>query len=319
MKPKLLSSVMAALLWLIGAYELTIIAIRYVQGRIGETIVGSLLSGASPEDRIAPTVILVVFGWLLIDILFHAVRVRSEGNALLTITGWATSSLRRVAPALRAGRRAHLALAHLGRTPARLHDLFPAESNLDAGAVENAYTLTKTLVWVLPVLGFIGTAWGMAHAIGGFSEALRETSDVQTLTARLAQKVIPGLASAFATTILALATATITHYCTSAVQAWDHEVLRRLDVTCLDLLGNIAPAVPAGQGEYGNTSDFIDVLSNLVDRLDALAQELSIGGAADALRDAGHAMKSAAETLEEAASALHNEAKRPYHITVTRG
>src|SRR5262249_38062476 len=90
-----------------------------------------------------------------------------------------------------------------------LHEGLPAAAAVDASALAASYVPLQVYAWILPVLGFIGTAIGMAHAIGKFSEALRPAAGQIEVTTALSQGVIPGLSTAFETTILALATASI--------------------------------------------------------------------------------------------------------------
>ena len=73
----------------------------------------------------------------------------------------------------RAIRRANLIIECSQRDPSSLHDAIPAAAALDAGKLATSYTPLHVYAWILPVLGFIGTASGMASSIGGFSAALQ--------------------------------------------------------------------------------------------------------------------------------------------------
>jgi hypothetical protein len=79
----------------------------------------------------------------------------------------------------------------------------PAAAALDASKLAASYTPLNVYAWILPVLGFIGTASGMASSIGGFSAALQgRQGQIEALANELGQKVIPGLSGAFATTMV---------------------------------------------------------------------------------------------------------------------
>src|SRR5260370_41192835 len=67
----------------------------------------------------------------------------------------------------RAIRRANLIIECSQRDPSSLHDAVPAAAALDASKLAASYTPLNVYAWILPVLGFIGTASGMASSIGG--------------------------------------------------------------------------------------------------------------------------------------------------------
>ena len=48
-----------------------------------------------------------------------------------------------------------------------LHEAVPAAAALDAGSLAATYSPLNVYAWILPVLGFIGTASGMASASTG--------------------------------------------------------------------------------------------------------------------------------------------------------
>ena len=124
----------------------------------------------------------------------------------------------------------------------------PAAAALDASKLAASYTPLNVYAWMLPVLGFIGTASGMASSIGGFSSVLQgRQGQIEALANELGQKVIPGLSGAFATTILALAAAIVAYLCTSALRGWDQEALDELDRHCIILLSRI----PQPEGTQG--------------------------------------------------------------------
>ena len=93
----------------------------------------------------------------------------------------------------RAIRRANLIIECSQRDLSSLHDAVPAAAALDASKLAASYTPLNVYAWILPVLGFIGTASGMASSIGGFSTALQgRQGQIEALANELGQKVIPG-------------------------------------------------------------------------------------------------------------------------------
>jgi len=318
-----LSFALAAFLWLACAYELILLAAHAVRGTLGDAgFVGRLLAQPGAADRMAPLAVVVVFTWILLQVLVRAVRIAREQAAVQQVKTWAGDALRKVPASLRAGRRAQMVLRHLPASPGKLAEALPAAGALDAVALDNGYAILKACVWTLPVLGFIGTAWGMSHAIRGFSEALNaaagQQAAIQLLTDRLGQLVIPGLANAFAITMAALGASIVAHFWTTSLQTWDQEVLVELDQACVEKLAEVSPA----NGALGVPRDLLTLLN---ERLAELAQQvamltgkLDLMDAADYLKQSAAEHVTAAQEIRRAASELQSSVRAPYHITISR-
>jgi hypothetical protein len=188
-----------------------------------------------------------------------------------------------------------------------LHEAVPAAAALDAGSLAATYSPLNVYTWILPVLGFIGTASGMASAIDGFKDVLRGGQvQVDKLAADLSQNVIPGLSAAFETTILALAAALVTYLCTSALRGWDQEALDQLDRLCIVLLSRIPqPPTPDGQKilailEYisGQLRDLIHVPVTL----EGAAKSISV--TAEALASSSNQFASSVTAIDTSAESL---------------
>ena len=102
-------------------------------------------------------------------------------------------------------RRVEMALANLKNMGqvADLDNVLESLANNDEDIMESSYTLLKGLIWMIPVLGFVGTVQGLGLAIGGFGGVLAEATDINQLRPVL-QGVTAGLATAFDTTFVAL-------------------------------------------------------------------------------------------------------------------
>src|SRR5262249_46173606 len=101
----------------------------------------------------------------------------------------------------------------LGLVSARLNDqnrservafLVVGQSSIDGARSESFYSGVGALVWAMPGLGFMGTAFEMAGAVGGMGASLTGTSDYLGLRNLLVTSVIPHLAGAFDITLFAL-------------------------------------------------------------------------------------------------------------------
>ena len=76
----------------------------------------------------------------------------------------------------------------------------------DEKYIEGTYTISKGLIWAIPVTGFIGTVLGLSEAVGGFGKVISGGADIALLKSSLSG-VTSGLAVAFETTLIALVAA----------------------------------------------------------------------------------------------------------------
>jgi len=103
--------------------------------------------------------------------------------------------------------RLMMALSNLGNI-GEVRDVgavLESQADADANAVQSSYTSIRALIWVIPVLGFIGTVIGLSDAIGSFQGVLErpEGGDAASIRDRLTPVVL-GLRTAFETTLVAL-------------------------------------------------------------------------------------------------------------------
>jgi biopolymer transport protein ExbB/TolQ len=108
-------------------------------------------------------------------------------------------------------RRIDLALSNLGNI-GEVRDVgavFESQADSDASAVDSSYTVIRSLIWTIPILGFIGTVVGLSQAIGAFTNVLNQAgNDAAGIKSKLGP-VVGGLATAFETTLVALIAAVV--------------------------------------------------------------------------------------------------------------
>jgi hypothetical protein len=168
-------------LWYASALSIFGIAIEIIIFRNGTPpIIGNLFTRPNFIDNLPPVLILLLFVWVLFELGSKQRQVRREHSAVATfqsiVSQADTGSYAPTAFDLReprATRRTNLIIECRQRDPSSLHDAVPAAAALDAGKVSASYMSLNVDAWILPVLGFIGTASGMASSIGGFSAALQ--------------------------------------------------------------------------------------------------------------------------------------------------
>lgn len=73
--------------------------------------------------------------------------------------------------------------------------------------MKGSFSLPRFMVWAIPIMGFIGTVWGISNGISHFSDAMTSTNSVTDVSSMLKENlplVTGSLATAFDTTLLAL-------------------------------------------------------------------------------------------------------------------
>ena len=101
--------------------------------------------------------------------------------------------------------------------------------------VDLRYTTIRYLVWLIPTLGFIGTVIGIALALG--KAGVMESDDPALLIT-----VVPLLATAFFTTLLALILSAILMLFIQQLQSRDEQTVNAVGSECLDkIVTNLIP------------------------------------------------------------------------------
>jgi biopolymer transport protein ExbB/TolQ len=277
------------------AYSFYVAVVALTGDASGLPLIGSMLSRPQLIDKMSPILIILLFAFVLFEIFLKQREVQSQYKAIAAFqTIMDKADRNQYQPKAfdltrpRAIRRADLIIECSARELSSLHEAVPAAAALDAGILAVSYGPLNVYAWILPVLGFIGTASGMASAIFGFKEVLGDKGvQVEVVASKLTQFVIPGLAAAFETTILALSAAMVAYLCTNALRNWDQEALDQLDRLCIVLLSRIPqPPTPDGQ-------KILTVLQQISDQL------LGVLQVPLAMEDAARAISTTAETLSD--------------------
>jgi len=233
------------------------------------------------------------------------------------------SALTALGTRTRAGQRAQ-SIANGLRGLGDLHEILPNAASLEATALQTSYSGFHVYAWVLPVLGFIGTALAMSAAIQGFAGGLNETVKIETLVPRLAQTVIPGLAAAFGATVLALAAALVAYVATVALQTLEEEALETCDAASAEFLSRVGRPPSVGAGVDPTIATLLQKILTTIEKLSADTKRPGdlverAASAITALDSAAQQLEGAAVRLGDSAAIMKQTAQAPYHITVTRG
>ncbi|MEM9548872.1 MAG: MotA/TolQ/ExbB proton channel family protein [Bacteroidota bacterium] len=95
---------------------------------------------------------------------------------------------------------------------------------LDREELGSSYTFAQFILWSIPVMGFIGTVWGIGESIGGFTFALGQAS-VDGLSSELLRPSLRYLSVAFDTTLVALSVGIIAMLVVSFMHRTEEKLL----------------------------------------------------------------------------------------------
>lgn len=106
------------------------------------------------------------------------------------------------------------------RTAAGLDDHIRTLADNDAIAQETSGTLTRFIIWAVPILGFLGTVLGITGAVAGITPDKLENN---------LNQVTDGLALAFDATALALGMTMVVMLCNALVDRKEQAILEEVD------------------------------------------------------------------------------------------
>jgi len=141
-------------------------------------------------------------------------------------------------------RRVRRVLYYIQAIPKKeeINKILNYQAEIDFNRMENGYSLLNVFIWAIPILGFIGTVFGIGEAIGEFSEFIRAVNAV-TLGGQMRSAlggVTSGLSLAFNTTFLALICVIPIMMISSFLHKIEEDLLLLIEEYCLEeLLPNL--------------------------------------------------------------------------------
>jgi biopolymer transport protein ExbB/TolQ len=150
------------------------------------------------------------------------------------------------------GRRMQGALEHFrARTDVpEVQAYLASQATIDASAVDSGYTLLRCFIWLIPILGFIGTVTGISEAVTNLADSLKSGDSAQVgpatpggaaaapdgqrpnLGAKMIEAmggVTQGLATAFDTTFVGLVFAALLLFPTESLKRIEYGMLDRIE------------------------------------------------------------------------------------------
>mgnify|MGYP000883641730 CR=1 FL=1 len=102
------------------------------------------------------------------------------------------------------------------------------ESELDQFTADASFRGNRLFIWTMPLLGFLGTVYGVSYGIGGFAEFLRGEVTAEEIKYQVGL-ITQGLAIAFYTTLLGLFTSGGAAYPSMQAERAEEEILGAID------------------------------------------------------------------------------------------
>ncbi len=116
------------------------------------------------------------------------------------------------------------------------------ENEMDIFISDSTYRMNRMFIWAMPLLGFVGTVYGVSYGIGGFAEFLKGTVTAEGIKDQIGLITL-GLAVAFYCTLLGLCTAGIASFPGLAAERKEESILEEIDRYIEDRLISRMPSV----------------------------------------------------------------------------
>jgi len=224
--------------------------LQLFSGRISETIFALILW----------SLFLILFKWrqyrqqhhayaafrnqLLHDSLSKGIYVKNVDERILEISQFMQEQKVKKFQDSVIFRRVRRTLRHLKAIPKKeeITSILNYQAEIDHNRMQSGYTLLNVFIWAIPILGFIGTVFGIGQSIGEFSDFIRST-DGTDLNAQMRSAlggVTSGLSIAFSTTFIALVGVVPVMMLSSSLRKREEDLLLSVEEYCLeDLLPNL--------------------------------------------------------------------------------
>jgi biopolymer transport protein ExbB/TolQ len=121
------------------------------------------------------------------------------------------------------------------------------QADLDAAASDSSFRRNRLFIWAMPLLGFVGTVFGVAAGISGFAEFLSGANVTAEGIKVQVGYITTGLAVAFYCTLLGLLTAGLAAFPSLMAERKEEEVLAEIEELVEDRLLSRMPSVEGPQ------------------------------------------------------------------------
>ena len=131
------------------------------------------------------------------------------------------------------------------------------QSDVDAVASDSSFRRNRLFIWAMPLLGFVGTVFGVAAGISGFAAFLQQSNVTAAQITEQVGAITSGLAVAFFCTLLGLATAGLAAFPSLMMERNEEDVLAEIDELVEDRLLSRMPSGGGVEQKQFPTEDLV--------------------------------------------------------------
>ena len=124
------------------------------------------------------------------------------------------------------------------------------QSDVDAVESDGTFLRNRLFIWAMPLLGFVGTVFGVAAGIGGFAAFLHQASVSPEEIKEQVGNITSGLAVAFMCTLLGLLTAGLAAFPSLMMERNEEGALAEVDELVEDRLLSHMPSGGVAQDKF---------------------------------------------------------------------
>lgn len=122
------------------------------------------------------------------------------------------------------------------------------QADMDAAASDASYRRNRLFIWAMPLLGFVGTVFGVAAGISGFSAFLASANVTPEQIKEQVGLITSGLAVAFYCTLLGLLTAGLAAFPSLMAERNEEDSLSEVEEYVVDKMLSKMPEGEGGEG-----------------------------------------------------------------------
>lgn len=135
------------------------------------------------------------------------------------------------------------------------------QADLDAAASDSSFRRNRLFIWAMPLLGFVGTVYGVAAGISGFSDFLAQSNVNPEAIKEQVGLITSGLAVAFYCTLLGLLTAGLAAFPSLMAERREEDVLTEVEEYVED---RMLSHMPSGGGAAAKVQFPIEEMVNAI-------------------------------------------------------
>ncbi len=146
-------------------------------------------------------------------------------------------------------------------------------SEMDVFGSDASFRGNRLFIWAMPLLGFLGTVYGVSYGIGGFAEFLRGDVSAEDIKFQVGL-ITQGLAVAFYTTLVGLWTAGAAAFPSMSAERREEQLLGEIDALIEERLTARMPSVKKTEFPVESINAMREDIGHMAEAMTAPLKEL---------------------------------------------